>query len=391
MSNYKTNGFLVSLLEEAQGDSKHKDHAAAETYLTKFRALEDEFFENVHTQVDIGLAMNEVARAGASTPDVYTIHGCRHISDLIKSLDKLANEVSGRQGNHPITVLEAYILLSSAHVHDAANILKRESHPERCDKIIKKYRNLFVSGASQQIYDVARVHGGRHPDFGKDTFRSIAVDSSTPPRLLLLAAFLRLGDELSENEERVPQAVVNEHPISERSKLAHAYAKSFVSFELKNESLGIVYNVYPSEHNLHVEIDGVKTGFYDFLEDKINVIDRETRYCSQYARPSLHISEINITIRRYRGERPSQIASSETFSLQLNRGYPDLQLTLCQRSQELSEKQVQSLADCFHPSKSKKFNNQTQISNAKIGEQKGLVSNFFSKIGFAKYTNYRGK
>ncbi|GAA5125712.1 hypothetical protein JIN84_14555 [Luteolibacter yonseiensis] len=346
MSDYTTNGYLISLLQKAASDTSHSDHSDAKAYYAKFRALEVEFFEKVHPFVDVGLAMNEAKISDGAVSNVFTVHGCRHISDLIKSLDKLSKETSG-QSDTPITVLEAYILLCAAHVHDAANVLKREGHPERCNEVIIKYKELFISSACQQIYDVARVHGGRHPDFGKDTFRSLNVDSIKPPRLLLLAAFLRLGDELSENEERVPQPVVAHHEISDRSKLAHAYAKCFNSFELRGEALYIVFGVYPSEHNLSVTIDDKKISFYDFLEEKINVIDKESRYCSQYARPAFHISKINVTVRKYKTERPSQVEISEEFTLSLNHGYPDLDHSLCQRSPELTQKKIMTLAECF--------------------------------------------
>jgi hypothetical protein len=346
MSEYKTNGYLVSLLEHANDNGKHPEHAEAQAYLTKFRDLEGTFFRDVHPYVDMGLAMSEVGEAGENTPSVYTVHGCRHISDLIKSLDKFAKEIS-KGPAIAITVLEAYILLCAAHVHDAANVSKRKNHPERCDDILTMHKGLFASITSQQIYDVARVHGGSHPEFGRDTFRSINSNNSTPPRLFLLAAFLRLGDELSENEERVPQIIVDHHPISEESKLAHAYAKSFVSFEFRNESLYITYGIYPSEHRLTATINGQDISFYDFLESKVDVIDREARYCSQYARPSFNISEITITIHQYQKERPSPVSKSETFTLHLNHGYPDLEHTLCQRSPELSGKRFEKLRDCF--------------------------------------------
>lgn len=344
MSDYVTNGYLVSLLEKANGDISHPEHADAQIYLRKFRDLEGTFFQKVHPFVDMGLAMSEVRRSGERTPSVYTVHGCRHISDLIKSLDKFAKASAPVP---PITVLEAYILLCAAHVHDAANVISRDNHPDRCEEIIGKYKNLFSAVTSQQIYDVARVHGGRHPEFGKDTFRSINSSSASPPRLLLLAAFIRLGDELSENEERVPQLVVDNHPVSEESKLAHEYAKSFSSFELRNESLYIVYGVYPAAHQLTATINGKEISFYDFLEDKINVIECETRYCSQYARPAFNISEINIAVHQYQKERPSTIKKSEKFTLHLNHGYPDIEHTLCQRSPELSGKSIEKLRDCF--------------------------------------------
>ncbi len=346
MSIYRTNGFLVSLLEQASRNVTDPDHAEAQTYLNFFRALETSFFASKHPYVDLGLAMSELTRSDGTAPNLYTVHGCQHIFDLIKSLDKLAEEATSTPGT-PISPLEAYILLSAAHVHDAQNVVKRKDHADRCYVVIQDHKDLFVPAATQQIYDVARVHGGSHPEYDKDTFRSIEVDGIGPPRLLLLAAMLRLGDELSENEERVPKNVANGHRISDASKLAHAYAKSFSRFELREGSLFLVYSVYPEQHELVVTIKGERMSFYDFLEDKLDEIELETRYCSQYARPDLSIFKIEVTIRRFAAKRPSGAVNSEKFTLHLNHGYPKSAQPLCQRSPQLKAKGFHRLNECF--------------------------------------------
>ena len=349
MSDHRTNGYLSSILAKAANDPSHPEYATATEYYTHFRNMEGVFFREVHPYVDMGLAMREVQMAAkeGQIPNVFTVHGCRHVSDLIKSLDKFARELEGST-TEAISVIEAYILLCAAHVHDAANTKEREGHPERCNEVITKRIALFDSVASQQIYDVARVHGGKHSEYGKDTFRDLNADNRTSPRLPLLAAYLRLSDELSENEDRVPDSVVEEHPVSPESQLAHAYARSFANFEICNESLSIVYNVYPREHDLEVEINESDVSFYDFLEMKINTIENEARYCSQYGRPALHINDVTITINQYEGPRPSRLKSKETFALYLNQGYPTSTAPLCERSPELVSKGIVNLRECFN-------------------------------------------
>ncbi len=44
MSEYVTNGYLVSLLEKANGDISHPEHAEAQLYLTKFATLKEHSF-----------------------------------------------------------------------------------------------------------------------------------------------------------------------------------------------------------------------------------------------------------------------------------------------------------------------------------------------------------
>ena len=348
MSDYTTNGYLISILRNAAKGEDNAEKSDATRYLKMFRALEEKFFEKVHPFVDVGLAISEVQISSGSVPNIFTVHGSRHIADLVKTLDKFTKEIADNS-SEPLTCVEAYLLLCAAHVHDAANVSKRKGHPARCDELIKRYTELFESTAtSQWTYNVASVHGDEHPEFGKDTFRSLNADNYSPPRLPLLAALLRLCDELSENADRVPGTVLKAHSHSSKSKLAHTYAKSFISCELRKESLYLVYNIYPEQHELMVTVNKKPVTFYEFLEGKLDAIDKEARYCTQYGRPVFGIDQIKVTINRYASPPPSKLDLVENFTLHLNHGYPDHNgNSLCRRSPELSKKDISRLAECF--------------------------------------------
>jgi hypothetical protein len=325
---------MVSELISASSNSNHTDHHEASSLLARFRAMEDDFFQNVHPQVDIGLAISEVQLARGNKPHIFTVHGCRHISDLIKSLDKVAESIAN--DGFPLTILERYILLCAAHVHDAANTKQRDSHPERCDELLQEKKALFYNPATiQYIYSVASVHGGKHPQYGKDTLRSLDADNYQPPRLPLLAAMLRLSDELSENPERVPQSVAKVHDHSPESKHAFMYAKSFSHFELRKDTLFLNYNVYPEQSDFTEQLNGTSFHYFDYLEMKLDVIDKEAKYCSQYGKPAFSISKITVTLRIYERALPSPVKETVRFSWTLLHGYPESKETICQRSPEL--------------------------------------------------------
>ena len=345
--SYPTNGFLVTLIEDTAKNMSHASNGDAGAYLAAFRAMESIFFEKVHPLVDMGLAIREVQIAQGGKPHIFTIHGCRHIVDVIKSLDKLAEAIADDPGGR-LSVLEAYILLCAAHVHDGANVKQREGHPQRCNELIAEYKVLFANTAAiQQIYDVASVHGGKHPEYGKDTLRSLDLSNTESPRLPMLAAILRIGDELSENPERVPALVANSHEHSDASKLAFAYARSFQQFELRKDSLYLNYGVYPESAAITATVDGHATSFFDFLEAKLDAIDREARYCSQYGRPHLHIARITVTIRLYEYSSPSLVKTNLTFSWRLLDGYPRAPEPICSRSPDLKGRGLKKLAQAF--------------------------------------------
>ena len=336
---HTTNGYLVQLIQKANDDPKNEYHAYAQEYLTKFRALELHFFNEIHPLVDVGLAVDQMSAAeDGSTPNIMTIHGCRHVSDLVESLDKLGSSIEKKKEATPLNPLESYILLCAAHLHDAGNIGGRKDHPIRSRELIQDHLDLFYDTETRQnIYDVARVHGGISGKYGQDTFREIQADHYSPPRLRLLAAMLRIADELSENPKRVPAALLRWFQASPESNLAYHYAKCFRRFDLQNDTLDIQLQIYPDQHEFVTEIDGKSIEFFDHLESKINVIERETRYCSQYGRPDFDVHRVRLIMKYYKDDSPSNIMNKSTLTLDLDQGYPENLPSLSERCEELSE------------------------------------------------------
>ena len=339
MSAHITNGHLVRTILRASEATNDPNHDRAQGYLVKFRALEAHFFKNVHPLVDGGLLADSIKAAEAGNdPDIMTIHGCRHISDLIESLDKIAQSIDERGGATSLTPLEAYLLLCAAHLHDAGNIGGRKDHPMRSGKLIRDHVDLFYdTEARQNIFDVARVHGGKSGKYGKDTFREMGRDNFTSPRLRLLAAMLRISDELSENAERVPGELLKWFQASSASNFAYRYAEAFRRFDLQNDIIYIQFRVHPDQHAYTAEVGGKTVGFFDHLERKIDVVEREIRYCSQYGRPDFDVRRIQISIEYHEEAFPSTPTHSSTVTLDLDHGYPGELPSLSDRCSELSD------------------------------------------------------
>ena len=338
MSTHKTNGYLAQRIRQASEATDDPDHARALGYMSKFRALEEHLFGSVHPLVDAGLVADSIQSTDDSeAPDLMTIHGCRHISDLIESLDQIAQSFHERRGATPLNPLEAYLLLCAAHLHDVGNIGGRKDHPTRSRELIKDRLSLFYDTETRQnVFDVARVHGGTSGKYGKDTFREMGRDNFASPRLRLLAAMLRIADELSENPERVPAELLNWFQASSRSNFAYRYAQAFRRFDLQNDTLDILLRVYPEQHEYAAEVDGETIGFFNHLERKIDVVEREIRYCSQYGRPDFDVRRMRISVEYYKEDPPSLATNSSTLTLHLDHGYPDEPGLLSDRCTELS-------------------------------------------------------
>lgn len=336
--SYRTSGYLVKRIEGAADDSDHMDSARANDYMTNFRALENKFHKEIHSQVDAGLAIDSaLSSGGQNSPHIMTIHGCRHVSDLIENLDKVSKSMAEKREEAALTPQEAYILLCAAHLHDAGNIGGRTGHPNRSRDLIKNHKSLFYDTESaQNIFDVARVHGGESETFGRDTIREITSDNYTHPRLPLLAAMLRMVDELSENPERAPSELTKWFKASPESNKAYKYAQSFRGFTLQNDTLALTLRAGPEQY-VPDESNGIQEGeYFQHLEHKIDRIEREARYCSQYGRPDFDIREIKVTIHFHELEHPSPVTKTSSLTLELDRGYPNDLPPLSERCSNLA-------------------------------------------------------
>ena len=341
----KTNGYLIGKIVRARKNQSGMDRSEAESYFTAFRSLEEHFFEKEHVFTDTGLAMAEnVSNCGEVGGEndrrftIMTTHGPRHVADLITNLDKLARNIDqkGNSNMGRLDIHEAYILLCSAHLHDVGNIGGRKNHPDEIrDKIASNKTRIAGTFSAQQIFEVASAHGGEDEEFGKDKIRRIRTGKGTGPRLQLLAAMLRLADELAENPERVPEAILERLKAVPESLLAFAYARCFQDFHIEGETLQINFRVCPSQRNLTTEVEGDTVTFFKFLETRIDKMEKEAKYCSQYGRPELNIAEIKIAIFFHEDEIPSKVERTANLTLELEQGYPEELRPLSERCPEL--------------------------------------------------------
>ncbi|MCY4345516.1 MAG: hypothetical protein OXC17_01815 [Aestuariivita sp.] len=337
-----TEGYLIQKIEKAaNGEDPDCDSSTAKMYIVKFRALESHFFNEVHSLVDAGLALDSLAsNPDRQEPNIMTIHGCRHVSDLIESLDKLAHSIDNRRNTTPISALEAYFLLCAAHLHDAGNIAGRDKHQHRSGDLIRDHKDLFYDTETRQtVFNITRVHTGNSRNFGQDTLRELQEDDYPYPRSRLLASLLRVADELSENPERVPDKLIRWFKTSPASEFAYRYAEAFRRFNLEGDTLVIWLRTFPKQHRFSAIVDGQTMNFFNHLEKKIDVIEREVRYCSQYGRPDFDVGRIRISIDYHSEPFPSDCTKSSTLTLDLRYGYPDLTKPLLSRCSELSETQ----------------------------------------------------
>ncbi|MBL9185763.1 MAG: hypothetical protein JNN17_26685 [Verrucomicrobiaceae bacterium] len=187
-----------------------------------------------------------------------TDHGPEHIAMVMRRAKELSDTSSDdKPFETPLKPYEVFILLLSCHCHDVGNVYGREGHEARIMDVIMKIPQYGELKPSEWrlIAQIATVHGGTIDD-DKDTIgKAIAsgqVDlCGKTIRPQLLAAILRLADELSDDSSRASNYGFKLGTIPRESEIYHRFAKCLetVRINTKDKCIELGFVLYPDDLN----------------------------------------------------------------------------------------------------------------------------------------------
>jgi len=174
----------------------------------------------------------------------YTDHSVKHSVRVIEKLGELAEGIMG--SDSLLSPIEVYVLLAAAYLHDigmqdersAGSDLDeiRKRHHELTERIILQSMEQSGEAAPLNIEDipgianvialVAKAH--REVDLSQDRDYRGFPHGGTSIRPRLLAALLRVADELDIDHRRAPMAILDNMEASPASQL-HWYKCYYVT------------------------------------------------------------------------------------------------------------------------------------------------------------------
>lgn len=254
-------------------------------------------------------------------------HGIDHIEEVLKKVTELLNV-----GEIELNLYETYLLIFSIFLHDSGNIHGREKHEEKCKKVMEYLGKKAGDDNFEKRYilSIASAHGGVIPGtLDKDKIRKLSDDKKikdTVVRYKLLAALLRLGDELADSRGRESAYQIAQGGLGE-SEVFHYYSNALVTVSpLKNE-ITLIFEL--SKENI--------TRKYKKGEDDVYLIDeikkrtlkmfQECIYCMRFLRPYLNITIIKCQIDIFNNFTELEGITEPIKKLGYNlieNGYPDL-------------------------------------------------------------------
>lgn len=294
-----------------------------ERYWSMLTVLREQFYK----KINVGLAVHSGSIAG-----IYTDHSGDHFDEVVKYAGKLAGIDNDEETSH-LRPFEVYLLLMGIRLHDVGNIFGRAGHEKRALDVFKAStavasRDRFET---QAINKIALCHGGKRADGSKDTISELAetdhLGSSTPFRPRMVAALVRLADEICEHRGRVSHHDIESGVIPSQNLLYHLYAdairSSVVNRREKSVTIEYVlhkkYLVAPYE----VSSDPHATKYLlDEVIDRLAKLNLERIYCNQFLDPPLQISLVRATLNIVDGpEEDEQELFKHTVEIRPE-GYP---------------------------------------------------------------------
>ena len=230
-------------------------------------------------------------------------HLTMHDREHVDRVRQVTSNLLGQSDNIDLTHFELTLLLVAVYLHDIGNVLGRSGHERQI------HRTLTAAGTELPIDQVeyatakqiAGVHGGTVAG-SKDTISTLPEKqavSGEHVRLRLLAAILRLADELADDPARANRVQLKAGTLPPGSVVYHVVAAGLHSQMPDVSTREITLNFTFNDPGLFQRKLGKGPGRVHLLDE---IFDRslktfnEARYCSRFMRPFMEFERVKVDI-----------------------------------------------------------------------------------------------
>jgi hypothetical protein len=315
-------------------------------YVANYRAIKNYMDEQIHEEIK--------SMVKTFIPEMYlNNHGTKHIATVIDKASEIINI-----SNQILTPYETYFLLVAIQIHDAGHLINgRKEHEKNAKAIISNFGNELIDKVEKRyVSDIARAHSGKNDPIGKLPENQYVNGESI--NLRLIAALLRLADELADDVTRSSLFLLEHELLPEKSILFHEYSKCLHSCIADREGHQISMNFFVEEDVLDkTYIDGTQTVFLiDEIYKRTLKTYLECLYCNRYLPEKYRYTTINVEI-EIDSDKESIDPKSISYRL-MEKGYPDLKsndiFDICDKELIINGEKLDGIY----------FNNQIQIDKS---------------------------
>ena len=240
--------------------------------------------------------------AGANATDAtgnLTMHDREHVERVRRIASDLIDQSDTIVLNH----FELTLLLVAIYLHDIGNTLGRDGHERHIHRALTAAGTMLPIDTIEYATakQIAGVHGGTI-NGSKDTISTLPEKpgvSSMHVRLRLLAAILKLADELADDPARANRLQLAAGTLQQESVIYHVVAAALHSQMPDVATREITLNFAFYDPDLFKVMIGKGAGRVYLLDE---IFDRslktynEARYCSRFMRPYVEFERVKVDI-----------------------------------------------------------------------------------------------
>mgnify|MGYP005956405713 CR=1 FL=1 len=294
------------------------DFPSQRDYIATYRSFKDFMNREIHpevktmtTRLDETIYLND--------------HSANHVLMVIEKISALL----GTDGFSQLSNYEIFFLLIAVHIHDAGHIFNgRDGHEKNGGKFLTEISKYTLSNIElREIRKIAQAHSGKEDPIG--SLELMPIISGKPIRSRLLAALLRMGDELADGRPRSSNYLLDHNLISESSKLFHAFSSCLDSFEpvMASHEISMTFCL-----NRTIALNSFRKNTKNGLQE-IYLIDEiytrslktfcECLYYNRFVPDNLRLSTLNVTINFIEEGEFDDFYERITYRIE-EKGYPNL-------------------------------------------------------------------
>lgn len=296
-------------------------------YVQKYFSIKEFLDNGIHPEVS-GMTL-------VYDDDIYlTKHGTDHIDVVIQKLSELVD--TNVQNDVDLTPYEVYLLLVATQLHDSGHIIKgRAAHEKNAAKVMGLLGNVLGTETVEKkmIWTIAEAHGGRRKDGKKDKIDLLPVEETIfglKVRPRVLAALLRLADELSDDYSRASKVLMDGKILKKESEIFHQYASVLhtVNIDHLGKEIRLEFSLNRSQVSTKYgkgSKDGKPLEFYliDEIYERLYKMYMEFIYCMRFIPFRNKLDTISAKITFIDSDELTDFLSPISIKLS-EKGYPEI-------------------------------------------------------------------
>lgn len=232
-------------------------------------------------------------------------HGEEHIAQVIERAEQIVSKFKGDR----LSEFEVFILMCAIQIHDIGNVLGRKGHERSLIQIFDEHVKDIIPDTPERrvIKNIAMAHGGRSSNGSRDTISPLSNSEDLlgeKIRTRLLAAILRLADELADDSTRKSAGALGLGIVGELSLIFQDYSRVLHTVKLDYNENGdcqiiLVFELEIKDLEKVYKLGDEEKYLLDEIYDRTLKMERERRYCQKFMNSEICIHNINVTINIY--------------------------------------------------------------------------------------------